>query len=322
MAKSHRTHRDQELLKWQNEAAKIRGLIDKKQGQHDLAVYLSKKGKKVLINGLEKKKLSDFVGFFNVVMFAPEDLNLVKGSPQVRRRFLDMELVQTNPTYLYHLNQYNQVLTQRNQLLKNTQTSRDHEVLNIWNEQLVDFGTKIMLKRHQFVQELEVWARKLHHEMTRGLEHFSMVYQPSIPVAQLTEDRIKADFMVKLKQVEKQETMRGVTLLGPHRDELTFQVNGMDVQTFGSQGQQRTTALSLKLAEIEFIRQQVGEYPVLLLDDVMSELDPMRQEQLFGMVYEKVQTFITTTHLDAVYAKFPSNASQNIYVENGRCAAN
>jgi DNA replication and repair protein RecF len=319
LTKSHRTHQDKELIHWDARQTMLHGEVDKKYGTCKLDLTISPQGKKAKINGLEQKKLSHFIGSINVVMFAPEDLEIVKGSPSVRRRFLDMEIGQVHPTYLYDLSQYQKVLQQRNNYLKQLFTTRDTKavLLDVWNEQLIQLGIKIIKKRQSFIQKLQRWAEKIHYGITAGQEHIQITYASSFDANSLEDETVLFDqFMIKLSQVKEQELRRGVTMVGPHRDDLLFTINGKDVQTFGSQGQQRTTALSLKLAEIELIHEEVGEYPILLLDDVLSELDQYRQTQLIETFQNKVQTFITTTGIESIDRSKLENASV-IHVRNG-----
>jgi DNA replication and repair protein RecF len=303
LTKSHRTSKDKELIGWNAQSAQLHGEIERKYGLCTLDLTLSSLGKKAKINGLEQKKLSNFVGALNVVMFAPEDLEIVKGSPGIRRRFLDMELGQVQPSYLHDLSQYHKVLQQRNNLLKSSHPTGSSitAMLEVWNEQLAQYGTKIMKKRQSFINKLQHWAETIHFGITNGGEQIRIEYVPSFGTKELEEEAILFEqFMIKLTQVREQEFKRGMTLVGPHRDDLAFTINDKDVQTYGSQGQQRTAALSLKLAEIELIHQEVGEYPILLLDDVLSELDQYRQTQLIETFQDKVQTFITATGIESV----------------------
>lgn len=302
LTKSHRTSKDKELIGWQADAARISGEVDKKYGSIKLDLLYSAQGKKAKINGLEQRKLSDFIGSVNVVMFAPEDLEIVKGTPGVRRRFLDMEIGQVQPGYLYTLQQYGKVLQQRNNFLKASYPGGANQtMLDVWNMQLAEHGVKIMKKRKHFIHKLQTFAEQIHAGITNGAEQLTIEYRPSFDTdAQQDEPVLFDQFMIKLTQVKDQEIRRGVTLVGPHRDDLAFFINGKEAQTFGSQGQQRTTALSLKLAEIELINEEIGEYPILLLDDVLSELDQNRQTQLIETFQSKVQTFITTTGLESV----------------------
>ncbi|MFK4166677.1 DNA replication/repair protein RecF [Paenibacillus lautus] len=303
LTKSHRTSKDRELIGFEQSSAHISAEIDRKYGTLRLELSLSQQGKKAKINGFEQRKLSDFIGSLNVVMFAPEDLEIVKGTPGVRRRFLDMEIGQVAPSYLFHLQQYQKVLVQRNNLLKQLwgKGSAEQAMLEIWNSQLAEHGVKIVKKRKQFIKKLQKWAESIHQGITNGQEDLSLHYLPSFADAEEEDEAVLFEtFMIKLSQMKEQEIRRGMTLAGPHRDDLAFYINGKEVQTYGSQGQQRTTALSLKLAEIELIQEEIGEYPVLLLDDVLSELDPYRQTQLIETFQSKVQTFITATGIESL----------------------
>jgi DNA replication and repair protein RecF len=313
LTKSHRTHQDKELIGWEKNHTQIYGEVDKKYGLCKLQLQISQQGKKARINGLEQKKLSGFVGAMNVVMFAPEDLEIVKGAPGIRRRFLDMEIGQVHPGYLHDITQYQKVLVQRNNYLKQNGgpgANKNTAMLDIWNEQLAGFGVKIMKKRQSFIEKLQRWADEIHSGITNGLEELQIVYKPSFgTAAQEDEPILFEQFMVKLRDMKDQELRRGTTLAGPHRDDMLFYINGKEAQTFGSQGQQRTTALSVKLAELELMNEEVGEYPILLLDDVLSELDQNRQTQLIETIQNKVQTFITTTGIESVnLAKIPDAA--------------
>lgn len=303
MAKSHRTSNDKELISWDKEYAKIEGRVKKQYGSLPLQLIISKKGKKAKCNHIEQQKLSQYIGNMNVVMFAPEDLNLVKGSPQVRRRFIDMEIGQVSPIYLHDMGQYQKVLHQRNHYLKLIQSKKqtDLTMLDVLTEQFIQLAAKIIVKRFEFIQLLEKWAIPIHKGISRGLETLKLEYKPSVEVS---EERCLSKmievFEQKYSKVKNKEIERGITLFGPHRDDLLFFVNERDVQTFGSQGQQRTTALSVKLAEIELIRSEIGEYPILLLDDVLSELDDYRQSHLLNTIQGKVQTFVTTTSVEGI----------------------
>lgn len=303
MAKSHRTSNDKELIRWESEYGKIKADVHRKYGNLPLEITLSKKGKSAKVNHLEQRRLSDYIGQLNVVMFAPEDLNLVKGSPQIRRRFIDMEIGQISPLYLHDLLTYQKLLKQRNHMLKQNYGKKaiDDVMFDVYTEQFIEAAVKIIRKRYQFMDLLQKWAEPIHQGISRGLEQLQIRYQPISGLKpEWTSEEMASFLEQKLAEVRKRELERGLTLVGPHRDELQFFVNGYDVQTYGSQGQQRTTALSLKLAEIELIKQEVGEAPVLLLDDVLSELDDYRQSHLLNTIKGSVQTFVTTTSVDGI----------------------
>ncbi|WP_332634401.1 DNA replication/repair protein RecF [Halalkalibacter flavus] len=302
LAKSHRTSKDKELIGWGEEFARVQGEIAKKTSSLDIELILSVKGKKGKINGLEQKKLSEYVGAANVVMFAPEDLNLVKGSPQVRRRFLDMELGQISRVYLHHLGMYQKVLKQRNHLLKTLQFGKgSKEMLDILTDQMIVLAAEVTIRRYGFIKRLQTWAEQIHHDVSRGKEKLEIRYLSSTDVSEDKDlSKIKDGYYQTYQELREREIQRGVTLFGPHRDDLAFSINERDVQTYGSQGQQRTTALALKLAEIELIYSEIGEYPILLLDDVLSELDDYRQSHLLRTIQGRVQTFVTTTNVSGI----------------------
>lgn len=319
MAKSHRTSNDKDLIRWDTEYAKIEGRVQKSHGTLPMQLVISKKGKKAKCNHLEQRKLSQYVGNMNVVMFAPEDLHLVKGSPQVRRRFIDMEIGQVSPLYLHDMSQYQKILHQRNSYLKLLQTKKQHDLtmLDILTEQFIQTAVKIISKRFEFIRLLEKWAVPIHKGISRDLETLKIQYKPSVDVSEgQVLSKMIEEFEDKFAKIKSREIDRGVTLFGPHRDDLLFFVNGRDVQTFGSQGQQRTTALSMKLAEIELIHAEIGEYPILLLDDVLSELDDYRQSHLLNTIQGKVQTFVTTTSVDGIDHQTLKEAS-TFRVESG-----
>jgi DNA replication and repair protein RecF len=303
LTKSHRLNNAKEIISWNEDRASITANITRKYGDVSLGLEFSTQGKKAKINGIEQKKLSDFIGNLNVVLFSPEDLDLIKGTPSTRRRFLDMEIAQIHPTYLYALNQYYKILNQRNNYLKNNKFNNDGQdhLISVWNEQLVKYAIKIMIKRQKFIFKLQHWAEQIHHGITAGIEKIQIKYNPSVILdASIDETMLFEQFMVKLNHSSEQEKIKGTTVIGPHRDDLTILINNRDAYRYGSQGQQRTAALSLKLAEIELIHEETGDYPVLLLDDVLSELDAYRQNQLIDLFQLKVQTFITATSVEGL----------------------
>lgn len=253
-----------------------------------LEVSLTSKGRIAKANHLKENRLADYIGNLNVIMFAPEDLAIIKGAPSIRRRFMDMEIGQIRPVYLYDLMRYNKTLKERNSYLKFDPAKIDADFLDVLDEQLVTYGHKVIDHRSRFVESLMTISTVLHDKLSHGKEKLVVKYVQNV----------KADFAAELKLARQKDLFRHQTSVGPHRDDLQFMVNDIDVSNFGSQGQQRTTALSIKLAEIDLVFQETGEYPVLLLDDVMSELDNQRQLDLLSLVIGKTQTFITTTTLD------------------------
>lgn len=303
MAKSHRTSNDRDLIRWEQEYGKIKGTVKRKYGNLPMELVISKKGKKAKVNHIEQNRLSNYIGQLNVIMFAPEDLNLVKGSPSVRRRFLDMEIGQISPVYLHDLLTFQKILKQRNTILRENRGKLDvHNVMfDVYTEQYIQVAVQIIRKRFYFMDLLQKWAEPIHKGISRGLETLEVSYSTLKELhSEQTVEEMEAILEQKLKEMRHREVERGITLVGPHRDDLQFMVNGYDIQTFGSQGQQRTTALSLKLAEIELVKQEVSEPPILLLDDVLSELDDYRQSHLLNIMQGEVQTFVTTTNITGI----------------------
>lgn len=304
MTKSHRTTNDRELIEFSEKSAFLEGIVEKKTGNLRLSLALSRKGKTARVNSLETPRLSQYVGNLNVILFSPEDLSLVKGAPAVRRRFIDMEFGQMDATYLYELTQYRTILRDRNVYLKQLQTKQATDLiyLEVLTEQLAKSGARIIAKRLEFLEELENYARVLHADITQQKESLSFKYKCTAGIDDLEKNQGAIETRLKetFEAIVTKEIFQGTTLIGPHRDDVSFKVNGKNVQTYGSQGQQRTTALAVKLAEIDLMRSKTGEYPVLLLDDVLSELDGRRQTHLLKAIQDKVQTFLTTPGLNDI----------------------
>lgn len=303
LARSHRTSNEKELIRWQQEFARVEGRMENRTSEIPLSLTVTRQGKVAKVNHLEQRRLSNFIGHLNVVLFAPEDLELVKGSPNMRRKFIDMELGQMNPIYLYESVQYQRLLKQRNAYLKQLlhQEVTDRLYLDILTEQLAASAAKLIVQRQHFIEQLEQWAQPIHQVISHDTETLTLHYRTLVArEAITTPEDVYPEVLAKFQQAQTRELERGVTLVGPQRDDLVFKINGKDVQKYGSQGQQRTTVLSMKLAEIECMKESTGEYPILLLDDVLSELDNERQTHLLKSIEKKIQTFLTTTSLDGI----------------------
>lgn len=299
ISKSHKTFKDKELIKFNESYSKVSADLIKDQNTLTLNVIISNEGKKVLINHVEKRKTTEYIGVFNVVMFAPEDLEIVKGEPISRRKFLDIEIGQISSIYIYDLNQYNKILKQRNEYLKQVyQTKKiDYAYLDTITEQLSYYGAKITNNRIKFINKLNIFAKNLHGHISNHQENLSINYHSNYHL----NDNINQQKIFELyKNSYQKDIMKGITKLGIHRDDIRFIVNDIDVSDFGSQGQQRTTALALKLALIDFIKEETNYYPIVLLDDVLSELDDIRQTQLLDCIKEKCQTFVTSTNISGI----------------------
>jgi DNA replication and repair protein RecF len=318
-ARSFRTANDQDLIGWQAEQAQAACRVERELGEADISIRLQRdKPKIITVNGQHLRRHGDLFGYLNVVTFTPDDLQLIKGSPAERRRFLDMELTQVSPTYRHDLAAYNRILKQRNNLLRTLAEQRGSaDMLAVWDEQLIETGSRLMVKRAEAVLRLSELGRYVHHDLTNGKETLSIRYRPFFakPQELAPEEgaweslvRVQDRFRVEMRRLRAAEMGRGQSLVGPQRDDLEFLVNDYDVRSFGSQGQQRSAVLSCKLAEIEFMRSEISEYPVLLLDDVMSELDAQRRHYFLNMVNGLVHTFITTTAHQELSASFLKEA--------------
>ena len=294
LTRSHRTRSDKDLVHFQEKELRVSGIIEKNTSTIPLDIELTTKGRITKINHLKQSRLSDYIGTMIVVLFAPEDLQLIKGSPSLRRKFIDIELGQIKPLYLSDLSNYNHVLKQRNSYLKNNQKI-DENFLSVLDEQLVEYGCRVIQHRLDFLQKLEKFAQEKHLEISQKKEILTIEYQSSIPLQQV--DNIQESFRLALDKSRKRDLFKQNTGVGPHRDDISFFINKMDAN-YGSQGQHRSVVLSLKLAEIKLIENITKEIPILLLDDVMSELDNDRQLKLLETISQNIQTFITTTNLD------------------------
>lgn len=288
--KSHKGSKDKDVISFGEEESHIRTYLEKDGVEVKVDMHLrSNKSKGIAINGQKIKKAAELLGILNVVFFSPEDLSIIKNGPAERRRFVDMELCQLDSFYLYNLNHYNKIVNQRNKLLKDLYLNPSlRETLTIWDSQLVSFGGKIIERRRQFIEQLNDIIKEIHSKLSGGKEELVIQYEPDVEIE---------DFEKKLKYNQERDIKLKQTSAGPHRDDFSFLIQDIDIRRFGSQGQQRTAALSLKLSEIELVKKMTKDTPVLLLDDVLSELDSNRQNYLLNSIGD-IQTIITCTGLD------------------------
>lgn len=288
--KSHRSSKDKELIRFGCEDAHICMKIERSNVLHKIDMHLKRnKVKGVAVDGIVIKRYSELFGVVNVVLFSPEDLSIIKNSPAGRRHFIDMELCQLNKLYMQYLIKYNKIVLQRNNLLKQIAFDRSlKETLDIWDMQLAECGRYIISERRKFVQELGILIAEIHEKLSGGREQLVIKYEPNV-----TEDA----FLQTLSGHRDNDLRLKTTTVGPHRDDISFEISGIDIRKYGSQGQQRTAALSLKLAEIRLVKQLIHDQPILLLDDVLSELDNNRQNYLLESI-EDIQTMVTCTGLD------------------------
>lgn len=287
--KSHRSNKDLELIKFDKKEGHIKLHVEKKGKNYRIDVHLKKnKSKGIAINGIPIKKASDLFGVFNVIFFSPEDLSIIKSGPSERRKFLDIELCQLDKIYVHNLINYNKILNQRNKLLKDIYNNSNLiETLDVWDIQLASYGKEIIKKRREFIKNINTILESIHKKITNG-EVIRIEYNNNCDEELIYDNLLKnRDRDLKYK----------TTSVGPHRDDMSFISDDINLRVYGSQGQQRTAALSLKLSEIELVKKQIGDTPVLLLDDVMSELDSKRQKHLLDSL-DDIQTIITCTGLD------------------------
>ena len=291
-SKSHRGSKDKDIVKFGESESHIKANVIKNDISYRIDMHLkSNKPKGIAVNGIPIKKAVDLFGIINVVLFSPEDLNIIKDGPSQRRRFMDMELSQLNKIYLSNLVNFNKVLGQRNKLLKELAFNPSEEMissLDIWDMQLVKYGNDVIKSREKFVKEINDLVKSIHTKLSGDREQLEIIYEPCVK---------EQDFESELVRVRDRDLKFKCTNIGPHKDDMCFLINGMDVRKYGSQGQQRTAALSLKLAEIELVKQIIHDTPVLFLDDVLSELDSRRQNFLLDSI-GNIQTMITCTGLD------------------------
>ena len=289
-SKSHRGTRDRDMIRMGESEAHIRMHVDKNDSDYRIDMHLRKnKSKGIAIGGVPIRRAGELFGIVNIVFFSPEDLNIIKNGPSERRRLVDRILCEIDRIYMSDLTQYGKCLNQRNRLLHDLYFNPSLESeLPVWDEQLVNYGCRIIAKREEFVRMLENIASEIHTELTGEKERLTLVYEPNVTVEEF------ADKVARSRDADRKIKS---TTVGPHRDDVCIKVNDMDLRLYGSQGQQRTTAISLKLSEIRIIEERIRNKPVLLLDDVLSELDRDRQNYLLGNIRD-IQTLITCTGLD------------------------
>ncbi|MEO2240126.1 DNA replication/repair protein RecF [Dorea sp. YH-dor226] len=309
--KSHRGAKDRDIIQFKHDESHIEMIVEKNGISYQLDMHLKKNSPKgIAVNKIPIRKASELFGIVNLVFFSPEDLNIIKNGPAERRRFIDLELSQLDKVYLNDLSNYNRIVNQRNHLLKeigfnNQDNLRD--MLDIWEMQLIQYGDKIIERRKGFVEDINKIISSIHKKLTGGKEELRVIYEPSNGEMTLEQ---------ALNRSRERDIRIKSTSVGPHRDDICFMIGDMDIRKYGSQGQQRTAALSLKLSEIELVKQMIHDTPVLLLDDVLSELDKHRQNYLLDSIHD-IQTLITCTGVeDFVNHRFSIN--KVFHVQNGQ----
>lgn len=312
-SKSHRTSHDADMIRIGQQMAKVHGDI-KRTARNDvsLEIILSRSDSKtVKINTVRHPRIGDIVGQLNAVIFSSSDLDMVKGEPSRRRRFLNLEISQVSPQYVYSLGRCKRVLEQRNNLLKDIRSGTAKSTgLAVWDRQLAEYAASVITRRERFIGLLRESAVRIYSLLTQQSERLEIAYRPSPEEALGRGEQEIGEMLTSLMASRTDaDIARGSTLIGPHRDEVLLTVNGMPLREYGSQGQQRTAALSLKLAEVDLIERAVGEAPVALLDDVMGELDETRRRQVLSLVLGRCQTLVTTTHISEIAPEIRDQAS-------------
>jgi DNA replication and repair protein RecF len=311
LAKSHRTSKDKELINWNNQEAYVKAYIAKERLDKNIEIKIFKDGKKgIRINSIKINKIQELMGVFNVVLFSPEDLKIIKEAPSYRRKFLDIELCKLNSKYYYCLVQYNKALNERNSLLKRWNENIE-SIVEVYDNQLSKFGGYIVKERLKYLKLLNEKGSVIHKDITSSLEDISFKYITSLK----NLDNLEEELNNLLKKNIKSDMEKRTTSHGPHRDDFSININNIDTRSFGSQGQQRTSVLTIKFSSLEIIKEQTGEYPVLLLDDVLSELDLNRQKYILNSI-NNVQTIVTCTGIENIKSYLDERAKIFI-VENG-----
>ena len=307
--KSHRGTKDRDMIEFGKDESHIEAIVEKRGINYQIDMHLKKNSPKgIAINKMPIRKASELFGIVNIVFFSPEDLNIIKNGPAERRRFIDLELSQLDKVYLNNLSNYNRIVNQRNHLLKEIGfQSGVMETLEIWEMQLIDYGNRIIERRKKFIEEINEIVSNIHKKLTGDWECLQLIYEPSngeIPLEKALERNRERDMRIKS------------TSVGPHRDDICFMVGDLDIRRFGSQGQQSTAALSLKLSEIELVKKSINDKPILLLDDVLSELDKHRQNYLLDSI-DDIQTLITCTGVDE-FVNHRFSINKVFHVQNGQ----
>ncbi|CCQ53722.1 DNA replication/repair protein RecF [Crocosphaera watsonii WH 8501] len=327
--KSHRTNRDRDLILEGEKKGQILGTVERNYGESQMGITFRSPGRRsLMLNHENLRRHLEFLGHINAVEFSCLDLELVRGSPETRRSWLDTLLIQLEPVYASIINQYNKVLRQRNALLKvirktvEEQTNTDNlsaemSQLKLWDQQLAEAGTRVTRRRNRVIERISPLAENWHKEISNGTEKLEINYLPNISIDREEPQEVQQAFLDKIEQRRMAEQQLATSVVGPHRDDVELKINHTPAKSYGSQGQQRTLVLAIKLAELQLIEDVIGEPPLLLLDDVLAELDPNRQNQLLEVIQGRFQTIITTTYLHSFDTQW-LKSSQIMKVEGGK----
>ena len=310
LTKSNRFGIEDNLIKFNEEISKIEGLIKSGELLKKQEIVLTKKKKQILINNKEMRRIKDYISNFCVISFTPEDLEIIKGSPNIRRNMLNIDISQLHNSYITYLNEFNQIVKIRNEYLKrmNLNGNTDIRYLDVVNESMIDKAVKIYEYRYNFFQKINEIIPKIFKKLS-NLSELKIKYETSFDLDKFDVEEIKKNYLNKLKKNFKNELMQGVTLIGPHRDDFSFDLSGLDMKNFASQGQQRLAIIALKIAEIYLFKDVTSEYPVLLLDDIFSEIDIKKRNKIICFLLKDIQSIITTTDINDIDEKLLENAT-------------
>lgn len=315
LTRSHRAYTDKNLIKNGKDFLKISGHIETKDNNKKLEILISPKGKRVSINKVILKKISDYISNFIVILFTPDDLELIKGSPGERRKFLNIEIGQLDNKYFYFLNDYNELIKNRNEYLKSKKYDKyDLKYIEVLNNQIIDKAVVIYKYRFSFIKSIEENIKNIYKEISS--EDIEIEYINSCELKEYDEKKIKEILLYKLSNNLKKEAMQGSTLYGPHKDDFVVNINKKSAREYASQGQQRLFVLGIKIAELDIFKKTRGEYPILLLDDVFSELDIDKKNKIISFLDKDIQVFITSTDIKTINKRLLIN-SKILNIKNG-----
>lgn len=314
LTKSHRLNIDNSLIKQDSDTAYLLGLIENNNITNKYEIGFNSTTKKLKINNEQIKKVSNYISKINIIIFYPEDLNIIKGSPRERRRFLNLELSQIYSNYIDILNNYNKLLKMRNNILK--QGIKDQHYFDVLTEYLVNRACDLYIMRKKFIDRLNEFCPKIYKSIIK-LDNFHLEYCPNIKIDSYERDNLKKIIYFELDKTKDVEKKLGMTLIGPHKDDFNILLDNVDLRSYGSQGQQRSAILSIKLSELKVFEKYQNVHPILLLDDVFSELDKHKRNNLLKYISKKNQVIITTTELNNIDSKILDN-SEKIKIKNGK----
>ena len=310
LTKSNRYGVEENLIKFDEEIAKLEGIVRKDDLIKKQEIYLTKKKKQIFINNKEMRRIRDYISNFCVISFTPEDLEIVKGSPNVRRNMINIDISQLHNNYISYLNEFNQIVKIRNEYLKkmNVDGNSDVRYLDVVNTSMVEKGIKIYQYRYDFFKKINELLPKIFKKLS-GLDNLMIKYETNFDLGEFELEKVKKNYESKLNKNFKVELMQGVTLVGPHRDDFSFDLSGINMKEFSSQGQQRLAIIALKIAEIYLYKEETGEYPVLLLDDIFSEIDTKKRNKIVSFLLKDIQSIITTTDINDIDEDLVKNAT-------------